>query len=159
MMGFISYAHADFDQCQELVKRLTPAARHWGIAFWWDPKLHTGQDWNQTIVDAIAAADVFVALVSAESLYSDYITTKELPAMQRRLRQTGGLILPILLNQCFWQSQFQKAQLAPTHKGTLKPILDWNPHRNGYHTAATQAADAMQRYYNLKPARRRAFAP
>lgn len=159
MKGFISYAHADFDACQAFVKHLTPAARHWGVDFWWDPKLHTGQDWNQTIAAAIAGAEVFVAFVSAESLYSDYINTRELPAMQRRSRRTGALILPILLNECFWQYQFRRAQLAPTHKGVLKPILDWNPHRNGYHAAAAQAADAMQRYYNLMPARRRAAVP
>jgi hypothetical protein len=129
------------------------------VTFWWDPHLQTGSAWNKDIANAIAAAEVFVALVSAESLYSDYINQRELPAMLRRRRATGGLILPILLNQCLWQYQFANAQLAPMHKGTLTPILDWKPQRNGYHTAAAQAADAMQRYYNLKPARRRAAVP
>jgi len=159
MQGFISYAHADFDQCQRLIKLLTPAARGWGVEFWWDPKLHTGQAWNAAIADAIDAAEVFVALVSAESLWSTYIIDTELPAMRARAKAVNGLILPVLLNRCLWQSEFATPQLAPTIKGTLKPILDWNPHHHGYHAAAEQATEAMQRYYNLKPARSRATVP
>ena len=63
MKGFISYAHADHAMYQEFCKFLTPAARHFGVEFWSDPILHTGQDWNQAIADAIDTAEVFIALV------------------------------------------------------------------------------------------------
>ena len=159
MQGFISYAHADFEECQAFIKHLTPAARHWGVDFWWDPDLHTGAAWNAAIAAAIAAADVFVALVSTESLFSAYIHGTELPAMRARAQQTGGLILPVLLNQCLWQYEFSAPQLAPVVRGVLKPIQDWNPRRNGYHAAAEQAAHAMQHHYNLQPAQQGVPAP
>ncbi|HEY1931889.1 MAG TPA: TIR domain-containing protein [Acetobacteraceae bacterium] len=159
MKGFISYAHADFDECREFHKLLMPVARHCGVEFWWDPKLQTGAAWNQAIADAIAAAEVFVAFVSAESLYSTYISGTELPAMRMRAQGNGGLILPILLNRCLWQFDFAAAQLAPTFKAVLKPIVDWHPRHHGYHAAAEQAADAMQRYYNLQPAHHAATVP
>ena len=148
MKGFISYAHADYDMYQEFCKHLTPAARHLGVEFWSDPKLHTGQDWNQAIADAVAAADVFVALVSVESLFSRYICDTELPAMRDRSRATNGLILPVLLNRCLWKYQFSVPQIAPMTRGELVPIADWKPRLHGYHAAAEQTADAIQRYYD-----------
>jgi hypothetical protein len=151
MKGFISYAHADFDMCQAFCKVLAPAARHFGVEFWSDPRLHTGQDWNQGIADAITAAEVFVALVSYESLYSDYISNTELPAIRARSKTNGALILPVLLNRCLWEYEFAAPQVAPVTKGKLLPIADWKPHLHGYHEAARQAADAIQRYYNLPP--------
>jgi acyl dehydratase len=56
MKGFISYAHADYDAFKAFCKAVAPAARYLGVEFWSDPMLHTGQDWNQTIADAVAAA-------------------------------------------------------------------------------------------------------
>lgn len=100
MKGFISYAHADGGMFREVFKHLTPVARRYRIDFWHDVTLHTGQDWNAAIADAISEADVFVALVSFESLFSDYITHQELPAMRARAAVTKGLILPVLLNRC-----------------------------------------------------------
>ena len=151
MKWFISYAHADFDMYQEFCKHLAPAARHLGVEFWSDPKLHTGQDWNQAIADAVAAADVFVALVSVESLYSDYISKIELPAMRARSEANGALILPVLLNCCLWEYEFAAPQVAPVSKRRPLPIADWKPQLHGYYEASRQAADAIQRYYALPP--------
>ena len=148
MNGFISYAHEDGAMFREVCKHLTPIARRYDIAFWTDAKLHTGQHWNDAIAKAIAEADVFVALVSYESLFSNYIATMELPAMRARAKVIGGLILPVLLNRCMWTYQFSASQLAPVHEGKLLPIADWQPQRNGYHAASEQIADAIQRYYH-----------
>ena len=149
MKGFISYAHADWDACDQFCKTLTPAARQFGIEFWTDWKIHTGQDWKQTIADAVAAADVFVALVSVESLYSSYISDYELPAMQARSQATGALILPVVLNRCLWEYRFAATQVAPTQRGRVAPIYDWKPKQNGFHAAAQQAANSMRLYYSL----------
>jgi hypothetical protein len=91
---------------------------------------------------------VFVALVSFESLFSNYIATKELPAMKARAATTGALILPVLLNRCLWGYEFSAPQVAPVHDGSPLPIADWHPQRNGYHAASEQIADAIQRYYH-----------
>jgi hypothetical protein len=92
---------------------------------------------------------VFVALVSVESLWSDYISKQELPAMQARSTATGALILPVILNRCLWEYQFAATQVAPTTRGRVIPIADWKPQHNGFDAASRQAADAIRRYYNL----------
>ena len=148
MKGFISYAHEDGAMFREVVKHLTPIARNYGIAFWTDAKLHTGQHWNDAIAKAISEADVFVALVSYESLFSNYIATEELPAMRTRAGAIGGLILPVLLNRCLWEYEFSASQVAPVSDGKLLAIADWDPPHNGYHAASVQIADAIKRYYN-----------
>jgi len=147
MKGFISYAHADYDAYEAFCRAVEPAAHCLGVKFWADPLLHTGQDWNGEIAKAVAAADVFVALVSVESLYSSYISKQELPAMQTRSNATGGLILPVVLNRCLWEYQFAATQVAPTNRGRVVPIADWRPKHNGFVAAASQAADAIKRHY------------
>ena len=148
MNGFISYAHEDGEMFRELCKHLTPIARRYSIVFWDDRKLHTGQHWNNVIAKAISEADVFVALVSYESLCSDYIETKELPAMRARAATNGALILPVLLNRCLWDYEFSSPQVAPIHDGQPLPISDWPKPQDGYHAASVQIADAIERYYH-----------
>jgi hypothetical protein len=151
MNGFISYAHADFAMFEHVRRGLAPVARAFGIDFWHDQNLHTGQDWHPEIQAAIARADVIVALVSYESLYSPYISDHELPAMQARSKASGTPILPVVLNQCLWEYQFGGTQLAPTFGGKLLPVADWKPQRNGYHRACQQTADAITRRYGPPP--------
>ena len=148
MKGFISYAHEDGAMFREVVKHLTPIARNYGIAFWTDVKLHTGERWNDAIAKAISEADVFVALVSYESLFSNYIATEELPAMRTRAGAIGGLILPVLLNRCLWEYEFSASQVAPVFGGKLLAISDWPKPQDGYHAASVQIADAIQQYYH-----------
>jgi hypothetical protein len=149
MKGFISYAHADHKAYEAFCKALVPAACGLGTEFWSDPLLHTGQDWNQAIADAVTAAEVFVALVSVESLYSSYIRKQEPPAMQARSNATGALILPVVVNRCLWEYQFAAIQVAPTLHGRPIPIADWKPQHNGFDAASRQAANAIKRHYNL----------
>jgi hypothetical protein len=149
MKGFISYAHADYDAFKTFCTAVAPAARHTGVSFWSDSRLHTGQDWNQAIADAIAAADVFVALVSLASLGSPYINDHELPAMKARCAVTGGLILPVVLNRCLWRYQFSAIQVAPTNCGSVLPVDKWRPQRDGFVAAAEQVFGAIERYYEL----------
>jgi hypothetical protein len=151
MNGFISYAHADYDAFELFLKAVSSAARHFGVVFWSDPVLHTGQHWNQAIAGAIASADVFVALVSFESLYSKYINDDELPAIQARSNATGALILPVVLNRCLWEYKFAAIQVAPTRRGRLIPIATWRPKQDGFVAAAEQTTDAIRRFYKLPP--------
>jgi hypothetical protein len=150
MKGFISYAHADYDAYEAFCRAVAPAACGLGVDFWSDQQLHTGQEWNEKIAAAVAEAEVFVALVSLESLWSSYISKQELPAIRTRSNAIGGLILPVLVNQCLWEYQFAAIHAAPINRGRLIPIYDWRPKHNGFVEAARQAAAAIKRYYNLQ---------
>ena len=150
--GFISYAHADMRAFEQIRRGLITEGRALGIEFWTDKHLHTGMAWDQKIGDAIASAEVFVAVVSYESLYSQYIWEHELPAMKARSASTGALILPLIVNRCSWDYHFGGLHVAPLEDGRVQPILDWKPQRNGFAEACRQAGDAIRRYYNLPAA-------
>ncbi len=67
---FISYSRVDTPFTELLVDRLR---RVYGLPnVWYDDELHGGQRWWKTILEQIAACDVFVYLLSNESVTSPY---------------------------------------------------------------------------------------
>ena len=65
---FVSYSRVDTEFTERLVARLRRAS----YAVWYDDDLHGGALWWQTILTQIAACDVFVYLLSNESVTSPY---------------------------------------------------------------------------------------
>lgn len=68
MRLFISYAHTDKWQVNELVEIL----RQGNYDPWFDHRLVVGQDWKQQLLDAITNCDVFVYVLSPESVESEW---------------------------------------------------------------------------------------
>ncbi len=67
---FVSYSRVDTAVTERLVVRLR---RAYGLAeVWYDDELHGGAQWWQTILAQIAACDVFLYLLSNESVTSPY---------------------------------------------------------------------------------------
>lgn len=92
---FISYSRADrqfIDQFVPLIRRV-----YGNDSVWFDDDIHGGVDWWQMILDEIAACDIFVYLISNESLESPYclaelqealrLKKQILPVIVRRLKQ------------------------------------------------------------------------
>jgi hypothetical protein len=84
---FISYAHADEPekprgeeiQWLSLVMRfLRPAVKNGAFTMWVDRQMPGGTEWDEEIDRELRACDVFVLLVSASSMGSDFIIDKEL---------------------------------------------------------------------------------
>ena len=67
---FISYSRVDTEFTQRFVDRLRRAYDH--DAVWYDDDLHGGARWWQTILTQIAACEVFIYLLSNESVTSRY---------------------------------------------------------------------------------------
>jgi len=87
---FVSYSRADHDRCVELVRRLR---RIYGADnVWFDDEIHGGDDWWTLILERVAWCDVFIYLLSRESLESDYCKAELAEA--ERLNKT---ILPVLI--------------------------------------------------------------
>ena len=145
--GFISYAHDDYPMLQEFKGRLDADKRTGRPNYWADSHLRGGQAWNQEIERAIARADVFVLLVSSKFIGSTYIHDVELPAINTRAVQCGGLIVPVLLRNCVWEQQLGHLQTLPSIKARLKAVANWRPHNDGYDAAHRQLLAAMQAHY------------
>lgn len=87
---FVSYSLADYDRCVDLVKRLR---RIYGADnVWYDDDIHGGANWWEMILNRVAWCDVFLYLVSRESLESEYCKA-ELAEAERLNRS----ILPVLI--------------------------------------------------------------
>ena len=94
---FISYAHADEPerpaegevQWLSFVRRyLQPAVKGGVFDLWVDRQMRGGAEWDPEIDQKLRVCDIFVLLVSANSMASDYIIDKEIAVI--RERQSSG---------------------------------------------------------------------
>ena len=91
---FISYAYADEpekprgEEIQWLsfvMKFLRPAVKNGEFTMWVDRQMHGGTQWDTRSSVNLRACDIFVLLVSANSMASDYIIEKEIGIARERL--------------------------------------------------------------------------
>ena len=119
---FISYAHADEPerpvegevQWLSFVRRyLQPLVKDGIFDLWVDQQIPGGADWKQEITQKLLACDIFILLVSANSMASDYIIDNEIEIIRaRQLRGENVHFYPLLL--------------TPTPQAALGKILDKN---------------------------------
>ena len=118
---FLSYAHLDEpekprgEEIQWLtfvMKFLRPAVKSGEFRIWVDRQMQGGTKWDKEIEGHLLTCNIFVLLVSANSMGSDYIIDKELELASRR--QTAGElhVYPLLIE--------------PTPKAGLKRVQDFN---------------------------------
>ena len=93
---FISDAHLDEPEKPRgeevawltfVMKFLRPAAKSGEFTVWDDRQMSGGLKWNPEIERNLRACDIFVLLVSANSMSSNYIIDKEL---ENRARASGS---------------------------------------------------------------------
>ena len=118
---FLSYAHLDEpekprgEEIQWLtfvMKFLRPAVKSGEFRIWVDRQMQGGTKWDKEIEGHLLACNIFVLLVSANSMGSDYIIDKELEIARRR-QTVGELhVYPLLIE--------------PTPKAGLERVRDFN---------------------------------
>lgn len=149
MDGFVSYSHDDYQAFTAFQPHLCAVERAYGLTFWADQRIAAGYDWNSAIQDRIAAADVFVLLLSPAFIASSYIYDKEIPTIRQRRKQTGALVLPLILDRCLWKFICGSLQAMPVEAGRLKPIAEWEHPGHGYHHACLEIGNSLERYYGI----------
>ncbi|MGF0540350.1 TIR domain-containing protein [Agrobacterium sp. ES01] len=149
---FLSYAHADRVHLDAFRTHFGPVERGQNLRVWFDNNLTGGQVWDDEIRRALNGSDIFVCLITANFLNSNYIRDTELPAIWQAVHGRGALIVPVVLEQSFWRDEFGQVQCLPKDtKGQLKPAADWSPKRNGFYSAAEQSADAIREWLSRIP--------
>src|SRR5271166_109112 len=87
----ISYAHADEPEkpAEGEVKWLSfvtgylrAAIKHGAVDLWVDRRMPGGDEWEREIAQKLSACDIFILLVSHNSLSSDYVVDKEIPIIR-----------------------------------------------------------------------------
>jgi TIR domain len=90
---FISYAHADEPEKPaegevkwlSFVERyLRPALKQGAVEIWIDRLMRGGDPWNPEIERRLRDCDIFILLVSPNSLSSDYVVDKEIAIIRER---------------------------------------------------------------------------
>ena len=100
---FISYSHKDELWKDQLVKHLRPLESEGLLMSWNDREIRAGENWHQSIMDAIDRSQIGIVLVSANSLSSKFILEEELPVMLERHRKKQLRVIPIIVQPCVWK--------------------------------------------------------
>ena len=119
---FISYSHKDEpeqarageEKWLTFVQRfLRPAVKDGRFEIWVDRHMEGGADWDPEIEKQLNECDVFVLLVSAYSMASDYVVDKEIAIIRKRQANDENV-------------HFYPVVLTPTPKAGLNKVKDKN---------------------------------
>lgn len=121
---FISYAHKDSSYKEELVSHLKALERKGQINIWEDGAIIAGTDWDVTIKQHLAAADIVLFLISADFINSDYIDRVEVKEAIANHQAGKQILIPIVIRACDFSSfdQLSRFQALPSH---AKPVSSW----------------------------------
>jgi hypothetical protein len=99
---FISYSHRDVKWLTSVQTYLQSLKLYNNIDYWDDTRIKPGSQWRTDIRDAIIQrAEVFILLISANFLASDFIAKNELHPLLKAAKQEGKLVVPVILNHAF----------------------------------------------------------
>lgn len=111
---FVSYAHADEQAKNDLLKHLEPLRRLEIIKAWNDRMLKPGEDWGKKISDNLEKADIILLLVSIDFINSPYCYDIELDRAIERHTNGESVVIPVILRSCMWKSTpFGSIQAVP----------------------------------------------
>ncbi|HEY0606431.1 MAG TPA: toll/interleukin-1 receptor domain-containing protein, partial [Herpetosiphonaceae bacterium] len=75
------------------------------IDAWQDRRIEAGDEWNQSIQDAMNECDLALLLVSANYLASRFIQEEEQLKLLLRRQHMQLCVIPIIVRPCVWQSE------------------------------------------------------
>jgi hypothetical protein len=111
---FLSYAHEDEAMKNELDKALIMLKRSEKISVWQDRQILAGSEWDQSIKDELAGADIILLLISVDFNNSKYIWDKELATAMLRHAEGKARVIPVILRPCEWtEMPYAKLQALP----------------------------------------------
>ena len=122
---FVSYSHEDEPMKKELDKSLIMLKRSDKIDVWQDRLLVAGQEWDDTIKQELAGADIILLLISVDFNNSQYIWDKELATAMERHEKGEVRVIPIILRSCEWGDMpYAKLQALPTGATPVNKYID-----------------------------------
>lgn len=95
---FVSYAHRNKELAKKFIEQFKDhiaPSKSYEYIIWDDLELKVGEKWNAKILDEINKCDCGLLLISTSFLNSNYITTKELPALLNK----NKLLIPVVLSK------------------------------------------------------------
>lgn len=99
---FISYSHKDEDWKDRVQTHLTVLEKNGKLNIWDDRQIPLGGDWLADIEQSLEQASIALLLISRHFLSSDFILGKEIPELLKRRKESGLLVIPVMLTPCSW---------------------------------------------------------
>jgi internalin A len=127
---FLSYAHADERWRAKIAPNFNILQRAGLVKIWCDLEIKPGHIWDDEIKHKLEEAELYVFLVSAALLDSDYVLTVELPIAQRRFKANEARVIPIIIRDCSWKRYFGDVQALPTGG---RPVKKWPDRDSAFH--------------------------
>jgi len=121
---FISYATEDKLFKNELLKHFAPLQTQKLITIWNDELITPGY-WGPQIETALNEADIYLFLLSANALSSEYINQKELRIAYERFILKKAQIILVLCSPCDWNVHVLADSGQELHPLFNKPLYPW----------------------------------
>ena len=99
---FYSYSHKDEAFLNELKEHLAPLRHGKLIEDWYDRMIPSGRTWAPQIAAEMEKADIFLMLISASFLNSDYCFNIEMNKAIERAKEDEVYAIPIIIRECLW---------------------------------------------------------
>ena len=99
----ISYSPQDEAWKERLITHLRVLELEGTLDVWDDRRIPAGDDWPQSIEEAIAQAQVAILIVSRHFLTSKFIRERELTRILKARREGGLRVIPLIAEPCAWQ--------------------------------------------------------
>lgn len=93
---FLSYSHQNTAWLTRLRIHLAGLRRDKVIETWDDKEILPGDQWDNAIKKQLEEADVYIMLLSADFVASEYIWKEELQSAMHNYNQRNAIIIPVL---------------------------------------------------------------
>ena len=123
---FITYAHEDKDEKDELIRCLSVMKREGLIAVWHDEDVPGGSDMDETIFSNLSCSNLLLYLTSAYSLASEACNTELVEALK-----AGVKVVRIILEHCDWKHATHGRKFLALPKDGV-PITRWPDQPEGW---------------------------
>ena len=135
---FIAYSRQDLPQLELLRTQLRVLERREFCHIFHDGAIQAGERWDDRIKDELHRADIYLLLVTAEFLDSNYVNDIELPTILQREKEGRAKVFPVILRQCLWKYSELEVFQAILHEG--RPIQEKEAYGNVAHIIAEEVA-------------------
>lgn len=127
---FVSYSHPDEPFRRQLDKHFATLKHEGDIEFWHDDRIVPGTGLDPDIRKALRRSKIFLALVSAHYLASDYCFRREYAYALNRARRKTMRVVVALVGTCTWKQTRMAYYKCLPRDG--KPVDQWGNRNKAY---------------------------
>lgn len=143
MKTFCCYSHEDEEYLKNLHRHLKQLERDGLISLWYDRQLLAGSNLDSQIMQELESSELFLFLVSSNSIASNYCYEVEFETALHRAQSESMILVPIILEPCDWRNT-PLARLIALPKDGM-PISEWSDSNKAFHDVAEKLRELISK--------------